>query len=255
MIVSAKKLTGVPMREIRIYQSGSYHAGQTIELSPEAGHHVAVVLRMQVGENITLFAGDNREFNATIVDVRKKQVQVHIGHEEHVDRESPIEIHLAQAISKGERMELVMQKAVELGVASITPIISMRCSVKIDRERLAKKVQSWQAIVIAACEQCGRNTVPIVQEPKHLHDFVQESTQGFKLVLNPEASKSWREYTFKPSPITLLIGPEGGLSESEIQLAQEHDFHGLSLGPRILRTETAAITAISLVQAIAGDLS
>lgn len=242
------------MREIRIYQPGEYHSGQTIELSPEAGQHVAVVLRMQPGEPLTLFPGNNMEFEANITSVKKRQVIVTIGLSKKINRESPLSIHLAQAISRGERMELVMQKTVELGVASITPLITERCAVKLDKERMVKKLHQWQSIVIAACEQCGRNQVPVVHSPVTLEQFIKESSAGLKLILHPDFKKTWRDYTLEQPDIALIIGPEGGLSDAEVKLAGDCGFMPLSLGPRILRTETAAITALSVLQAMGGDL-
>lgn len=242
------------VREIRIYQPGDYYSGQTIELSSEASQHVGVVLRMQPGEHITLFCGDNREFSAVILAVKKKQVLVTVGLVNDVSRESILTIHLAQAISKGERMEMVMQKAVELGVASITPIITERCVVKLDNERMAKKVHQWQGIVVAACEQSGRNKVPVVHKPITLDAYLLEVMASLKLVLYPTVNKTWRDYDLKQSDIALLIGPEGGLSNEEIKSATMYGFLPLSLGPRILRTETAAITALSVLQAVGGDL-
>lgn len=242
------------MRAVRIYQPGNFYTDQLVELSPEASQHVGVVLRMQAGEKITLFCGDNREFDATIEAVKKKQVTVIIGSIKEVSRESPLTIHLAQAISKGERMEFVMQKAVELGVASITPVITERCVVKLDKERLAKKLHQWQAIVIAACEQSGRNQVPMVNPPVTLDAYIRKAQEGLKLILHPGGEKNWRDYLIEASAIALLIGPEGGLSNQEVQFACEHGFQPLSLGPRILRTETAAITALSVLQAVGGDL-
>lgn len=242
------------MRTVRIYQPGSYQCGDLFALSPEASQHVAVVLRMQVGEQLTLFCGDNREFAATIEVVKKKQVMVVIDAVTEINKESPLTIHLAQAISKGERMELVMQKAVELGVSSITPIISERCVVKLDQERMSKKLHQWQAIVIAACEQSGRNTVPMVHQPLTLERYVHEESAQLKLMLHPGGNKNWRDYTFAQQNVALLIGPEGGLSDVEVQRAGAQGFQPLSLGPRILRTETAAITVLSVLQAVAGDL-
>ncbi|KTD11704.1 16S rRNA methyltransferase [Legionella gratiana] len=242
------------MRAVRIYQPGNYDTGQLLELSPEASQHVGVVLRMQVGEHLTLFCGDNREFDATIEAVKKKQVIVVLGSIKDTTRESPLAIHLAQAISKGERMEWVMQKAVELGVASITPIITERCVVKLDKERMTKKLHQWQAIVIAACEQSGRNQVPTVHLPIALSRYMEEVQAGLRLILHPGGTKTWRDYAIGTSVIALLIGPEGGLSEQEVHYAGKYGFQPLSLGPRILRTETAAITALSVLQAVGGDL-
>lgn len=242
------------MRTIRIYQPGEYQCGEELELSPEASQHVGIVLRMQVGERVTLFSGDNREFGVTIIAVKKKQVRVMVDTVITVNNESPLTIHLGQAISKGERMELVMQKAVELGVTSIWPILTERCVVKLDKERMAKKIHQWQAIAIAACEQSGRNTVPQVHAPVHLPEYLQDMHAELKLILEPGAAKNWRAYDLQKKSIALLIGPEGGLSDAEVQLALNQGFQPLSLGPRILRTETAAITVLSVLQAAGGDL-
>lgn len=242
------------MRTIRIYQPGHYAVGEQIELSVTASQHVGVVLRMQPNDELTLFCGDNREFLAKIIDVQKKKVMVTIAAIHDVNRESPRAIHLAQAISKGDRMEWVMQKAVELGVASIMPLFTSHCVVKLDMARLAKKQAQWQAIAIAACEQSGRNVVPIVHAPCSLDVYLRSCDATMKLVLHPFAANSWRNYKDSVGDIALLIGPEGGLSDEEVGLAREYGFQSLCLGPRILRTETAAITALSVLQAIAGDL-
>lgn len=242
------------MREIRIYQAGDYTSGQVLELSSEAGQHIAVVLRMQVGEPLTVFNGRNDEFQSTITMIKKKQVFVSLNSMEEVNRESPLMIHLGQAISKGDRMEWVMQKSVELGVASITPLITERCVVKLDKERMLKKVLQWQAIVVAACEQCGRNKIPQVHSPVYLEQFLQTVQLPLKFILHTQAAKTWRDYQFNSAELALIIGPEGGLTDTEVSLAFSHQFSPLSLGPRILRTETAAISALSLLQAVGGDL-
>lgn len=242
------------MREIRIYQPGEYAVGQQIELSSEASQHVAVVLRMQPGQLITLFSGDNHEYASTIVSAKKKQTLVLIDSIKAINRESSLKIHLAQGISKGERMELVMQKSVELGVASITPLITQHCAVKLDKERMAKKLNQWRAIIIAACEQSGRNTIPQLNDPVTLSHYLQNMPAGLRFILEPDAGKNWRDYEFGHKDVSLMIGPEGGLSADEVQLACQNGFQPLSLGPRILRTETAALTAISLLQAVGGDL-
>lgn len=242
------------MREVRIYQAGSYRTDQQLDLSPEAGQHVGVVLRMQPGETITLFCGDNREFTALLLAVHKKRVRIKIVAECEVNRESPQIIHLAQALSKGERMEFVMQKAVELGVASISPILSARSVVKLDPLRMEKKLAQWEAIAIAACEQSGRNQIPPIKKTLSLGDYLQQNEAPLKLVLDPRQSKSWRDYHFAQAELTLLIGPEGGFSQEELEQIYSADFHPLRLGPRVLRTETAAIAALSVLQAICGDL-
>lgn len=242
------------MREVRIYQAGIYSPGQSLELSEEAGQHVGVVLRMQPGDQITLFRGDNREFAAVLSAVHKKNVQVTILTEQDVNRESPRGIHLAQAIAKGERMELVMQKAVELGVTSISPVITARSVVKLDKMRMEKKMLQWQAIAIAACEQSGRNIIPQVHPIVTLKEYLQNTKALLKFVLHPKESKTWRDYDFGQAELGLLIGPEGGFSQEELSLIFSAGFNPLCLGPRILRTETAALAALSLLQAVSGDL-
>lgn len=242
------------VREIRIYQPGEYRAGDIVVLAEEAAQHVGVVLRMQVGEHLTLFNGTNQEYRAVIHTAKKKRVSVVIEQCQNLSRESPLAIHLGQAISKGERMELVMQKAVELGVARITPLITSRSVVKLDAERMAKKLHQWQAIVIAACEQSGRNTVPVVAPPMLISDFMRSAAAQLKLILHPETKNTWRDYALAVSDIALIIGPEGGLTAEELAEACQHHFLPLTLGPRVLRTETAAITVLSVLQAVGGDL-
>lgn len=241
-------------RTIRIFQPGNFELGQTIELSPEAGHHVGVVLRMQPGMPLTLFCGDNREFQAMITDVHKRKVHVNITAIETINRESPRSIHLAQAISKGDKMEWVVQKAVELGVTSLTPLITTHCSIRLDQEWLEKKQQQWQAIAVSACEQSGRNVVPIIHPVVQFDVYIKQCPSIIKLILHPKANLTWHELQTTTGDITLLIGPEGGLTDTEIASAEAHDFKPLALGPRILRTETAAIAALSILQAVAGDL-
>jgi 16S rRNA (uracil1498-N3)-methyltransferase len=242
------------MKRIRIYQPGDYNPADTVVLSPEASRHVGAVLRMQNGEALTLFAGNNIEYHATIIDASKKSVSVRIDEEAEIDRESPTPIHLVQSISKGDRMEWVMQKAVELGVTTITPIISERTVVRLDEKRTAKKQAQWQAIVQSACEQCGRNIIPQVLPLSSFEDYLQQSKAAIKLILDPCGSQSWNNFDLSSGDIALLIGPEGGFSDAEVSQAKTSGFQALHLGPRILRTETAAIAAISLLQAVCGDL-
>ena len=241
------------MRTIRIYQAGPYENNDTIELAPAAGLHVGVVLRMQPGEQLTLFSGDNREFSATIVSVYKKKVTVRIDTVRSANRESPRAIHLLQGISKGERMEWVVQKAVELGVTTITPLLTAHCAVRLDADRLLKKHAQWQAIAIAACEQSGRNQLPIIHPASPLDAYLQQCQARTKLLLHPHSQQTWRDYRVTEGDIALLIGPEGGLSDDEVALATALQFKPWCLGPRILRTETAAIAAISVLQASSGD--
>lgn len=242
------------MREVRIYQAGEYQCDQYWELSPDAGQHVGVVLRMQAGDPLTLFNGRNQEYAATIFAVKKKKVTVFIHSVQEVNRESPMSIHLAQALSKGDKMEWIIQKAVELGVQQVTPLITERSVIKMDEERWTKKKQQWQAIAIAACEQSGRTQLPLIADPLSFHAFIKRTREGSKWIIHPHGNKSWRDYEWKASSSTVLVGPEGGFSEQELTLALQQDFAPLVLGPRILRTETAAISVLSLLQAVSGDL-
>ena len=242
------------MRSIRIYEPGNYSSGQTLELSEGASRHVALVLRMQPGEALTLFCGDNQEFYATISMILKKKVIVTIQSQELVDRESACTIRLGQAIAKGDRMDWVIQKAVELGVSSITPVITSRCAVRLDADKLMKKQFQWQAIAISACEQCGRNKIPTIHQPLSLAHFVKQCQAAYRLVLDPYAKITWHDFDAAARDVALLIGPEGGLSEEEIQQARSNHFHSWRLGPRVLRTETAAIAGITLLQSVIGDL-
>lgn len=242
------------MRTIRIYQPGDYQPGQTIPLCEAAAQHVGLVLRLKPGDKIALFRGDNYEFQATLSSVQKKHIQVTIESMNFVDRESPRKIHLAQSIAKGDKMEWVIQKSVELGVASITPLLTERSVVRLDTSRLEKKNQQWQAIAVSACEQSGRNIVPIVYPACTFESYLQHSPAAHQWLLSPEASQSWPTITTSNAELALLIGPEGGFSPTELEFAQEHRVQGIRLGPRILRTETAAITALGIMQSLYGDL-
>lgn len=251
---SNNKRKDFTVRTTRIYQPRPLIVGETIPLTPDAAQHVGTVLRMHEGETLTLFCGDNREFAATIDAVQKRKVTVQIQSEKLVNRESSCDIHLAQALSKGERMEWVIQKAVELGVKSITPLITKHCVVRLDEGRLEKKHHQWQSIAIAACEQSGRNTIPVIEKTMTIEDYLVSCTTTLKLLLHPQSTTTWRDLDKQVDSIALIIGPEGGLNQQEVDLAQRHQFQILTIGPRVLRTETAAITALSILQAMAGDL-
>lgn len=227
---------------------------QPVELSVEASNHVGRALRLQPGALVELFTGDNHRYPAEIVAVTKKVVTVKVLEQISANVESPLAIHLAQGISKGDRMDFVLQKSVELGVHSITPLFTERCNVKLNAERLAKKQEQWQKIVISACEQCGRNTVPLVMPALPLNEWLNTQRQGLTLTLEPTAQESFKQL---PAHNTyhLLIGPEGGFSEHEVQLTEQHHCHSVQLGPRVLRTETAALAAITALQSNFGDLA
>lgn len=241
------------MREIRIYHPAPLADGQETELGDDAANHVVRVLRMNAGAMLTLFCGDNKEYAAQIIDAGKRTVRVKILSTQMSDKESPLPIHLAQAISRGEKMDYTIQKAVELGVASITPLFTERCGVKLADDRLDKRLEHWQSVASSACEQSGRNYVPKVLASDTLSHWLTQALPGTRLTLDPLGQHSLSDLPPPTSPIVLLIGPEGGLSPAEISAASAAGFQGLRLGPRILRTETAALAIIAGLQARFGD--
>ncbi|MFJ3459215.1 16S rRNA (uracil(1498)-N(3))-methyltransferase [Scandinavium goeteborgense] len=242
------------MRIPRIYHPEFITAGSEIALSEDAANHVGRVLRMTTGQAIQLFDGSNQVFEAEIVQADKKSVRVNVLSAETDDRESPLHIHLGQVMSRGEKMEFTIQKSIELGVSLITPLFSERCGVKLDAERLNKKLQQWQKIAIAACEQSGRNVVPEIRPAMTLEQWCAEEESGLKLNLHPRASASINTLPQPVERVRLLIGPEGGLSADEIAMTARYAFTDILLGPRVLRTETTALTAITALQVRFGDL-
>ena len=247
------------MRNPRIYQNTPWKIGETITLSDDAFGHTVRVLRLKNGDNVTLFNGlkfenDYGEFQAELVNVSKKSAQAIIKSFKKVENESPVNIHLGQAISRGDRMDFTLQKSVELGVNTITPLFTERCGVKISGDRLAKKIEQWQKIVISACEQSGRCTVPTVKPAQSLDDWLAQESSALKLNLHPKAQHSIMTLPNENERIRLLIGPEGGLSDDEIAKANNKQFIDVLLGPRVLRTETAALTAITAIQCRFGDI-
>lgn len=242
------------MRVPRIYQQSTLVVGQSVALDDEAAGHVGRVLRMSSGEQVSLFNGDGNDYLAEIISASKKNVEVKVLSCEANDSESPLNLHLGQVISRGDRMDFTIQKSVELGVNTITPLFSERCGVKLTGERLDKKIQQWQKIVISACEQSGRSVVPVIRPAMQLSDWCAEASDAVKLNLHPRASHGVNGLTLPNNRVRLVIGPEGGLSAPEIAMTEEHQFTDVLLGPRVLRTETAALTTISALQLKFGDI-
>jgi len=248
------------MRNPRIYQNFPIAIDETISLNDDAFGHTVRVLRLKDGDNITVFNGlerDNEigEYQATLCNVTKKRADMIIHRFDIKKNESPLNIHLGQAISRGDRMDFTLQKSVELGVNTITPLFTERCGVKLSGDRLQKKVEQWQKIIVSACEQSGRCTVPIVNPAISVDDWLKQKSSALKLNLHPKAEHSIMNLPSENDRIRLLIGPEGGLSDDEIIQANKCGFHDVLLGPRILRTETAALTAITALQCRFGDLA
>ncbi|WP_113907927.1 16S rRNA (uracil(1498)-N(3))-methyltransferase [Aliidiomarina celeris] len=242
------------MREPRIYHPEPLQSNTEVALSEDAANHVGRVLRLREGASLQLFCGDNCVYPAVIVAASKKNVTVKLGEQQQQNRESPLELHLAQGISRGERMDFVLQKSVELGVHSITPLFTERCSVKLQGERLAKKREQWQRMVISACEQSGRNVVPVVHEPIALTEWLSQPAEGIRVMLEPTAQHAIRELP-TAACFELLIGPEGGFSAAEVENCVQQGCHTVRLGPRVLRTETAALSALTALQCHFGDLA
>jgi 16S rRNA (uracil1498-N3)-methyltransferase len=242
------------MRIPRVYSPQTLTIGDCIELEAGAARHLTSALRMNSGQLVTLFNGQGGEYTAELVEAKKGKATARITEFDQAERESSLSIHLAIGISRGERMDWIMQKATELGVSEITPLFTERCEVKLSGNRLDKKVGHWQQVAISACEQSQRNRVPSVNTPIRLDQWQQGCKASLKLVLHHRTDQSLSNMRQPSGPIALLIGPEGGLSEREIEQAISLDFSPLALGPRVLRTETAPLAAISILQSLWGDM-
>ncbi|MDC9719443.1 MAG: 16S rRNA (uracil(1498)-N(3))-methyltransferase [Gammaproteobacteria bacterium] len=241
------------MRVPRLHTPQPLPLEQTIVLEAAASHYVGKVLRMQEQQEIILFNGLGEQVSAHIVSISKKAVSVFVNAPFAGPTASPLHTHLGQVMSRGERMDYAIQKATELGVNQITPLFSNRCEVKLDPKRQIKRLAHWQQISISACEQSGRIDMPVIHEPQTLDTWLKNTQADAKLVLHPHQTKPLKSQ-ITPLSCALLIGPEGGLTEPEVEQAQAHGYTGLSLGPRILRTETAPLAALTLLQYVWGDL-
>ncbi|MDO9226445.1 MAG: 16S rRNA (uracil(1498)-N(3))-methyltransferase [Pseudomonadota bacterium] len=240
----------------RFYCDLPLSSGHLVALPDAVARHAVGVLRLRAGEAVALFNGDGGEYHGVLENVGGKGASVRLASRHEPARESPLEVRLAQGISSGERMDYTLQKAVELGVAAIQPLTMRRSVVRLNEEKAIKRRAHWQGVVNAACEQCGRNLLPPVAE---IHEFtawvrgIAQETETLKLLLDPEGDLCLRDLPPPTSPILLLAGPEGGFDPAERKLARAAGFHGLRLGPRVLRTETAALAALAAMQAVWGD--
>ncbi|MBU1329148.1 MAG: 16S rRNA (uracil(1498)-N(3))-methyltransferase [Gammaproteobacteria bacterium] len=239
------------MRLSRFFIDAPLSLGQ--HALPEAqAHYIGRVLRHAVGDAVQLFDGSGLEYRGELIEVGKKSVLVELR--EHLPGlpESPLAIHLGQGLSRGERMDWAIQKATELGATQITPIVSERCEVRLKDERADKRMAHWRQVAISACEQCGRSVLPLIHPPLELSSWLAQVEADLKLVLHPVAEAL--QSHARPGTLAFLIGPEGGLSDAEVAQAQAADFHAARLGPRVLRTETAPVVALSVAQQLWGDL-
>jgi 16S rRNA (uracil1498-N3)-methyltransferase len=240
---------------MRIYQNIQLTPNTSLELDPQASHHLARVLRVAVGDKLVLFNGQDGEYSATIESITKKSVIVTLAEFTPRDVESPIHLWLAQGIARGEKMDFIIQKAVELGVQKIFPLQTERVNVQLKGDREAKRIQHWESVVISACEQSGRNRVPEIMPAQSLINFLEDIKADHAFVLSPHVKQNADEMNIKPAEsVILLIGPEGGLSDLEVNMAIQKGYKPLRLGPRVLRTETATIAALTKLQSQFGDL-
>jgi len=243
------------MKNPRIYQPTTLKIGHTISLDESGSRHIGKVLRMQVGDSLRVFNGKGGVYQGEITEARKNNVSVKLIEFTEDNKASPLDIHLAQVISRGDRMDYAIQKAVELGVRYITPLTSSRCEVKLNPQRMEKRLHQWQQQVVSACEQCGLNIVPIVNPCITVDKFCITANAERKIILHP-GPKNPQQYfaAGRPQQTVVLIGPEGGFDDNEIGLAKEHGFDCLALGPRVFRTETAPVVMLTLLQHYWGDL-
>ncbi len=244
------------MRTIRIHVDSPLAVGTAVALPAQAGEHVVRVLRLSVGDPLVLFNGDGHDCYATIAAIGKREVKVQVLDRQEVNRESPLRLTLAQGVARGEKMDLIVQKATELGVARIVPLLTERAEVKLDAARADKRLAHWRAVAASACEQCGRARLPEILPSQALSAWLATLTgdTALRLALLPEATTSARTLRLPDAGAVLVVGPEGGLGERDVGLLAEAGFANLRLGPRILRTETAGLTALATLQALHGDL-
>jgi 16S rRNA (uracil1498-N3)-methyltransferase len=243
------------MRTTRVHVDLPLHAGARVALPEDAANHLVRVLRLQPGDGCVLFNGDGRDFPATLLAANKRGVEAELGAPRDVDVESPLRIALVQGIARGEKMDWILQKATELGVASVHPVQSDRSEVKLDGERAAKRLAHWRSVVVSACEQSGRARVPAVSASQPLQAALEAGLpSGLRFLLDPEGDAAIHAIDAPEGDCVLAIGPEGGWSPRDKQALHAAGFAGLRLGPRILRTETAGLAAIAALQARFGDL-
>jgi len=244
------------VRLTRVYVEATLTPGSVVELPPDTASHLAKVLRARGGDELILFNGDGREFNGAIDGVRGSRVSASVGDSRLVDRESPLAITLVQCVPRGDRMDFIVQKATELGVARIVPVLSQRSVVRLDAAQAESKAIHWRAVAVSACEQCGRNRLPAIDAAQPLLNYLGDSAvhASPRLVFAPDLGKPPPELAPTTSAAEIAIGPEGGFADDELEAFRVCGFSRVALGPRILRTETAAIAAVVWLQARCGDM-
>jgi 16S rRNA (uracil1498-N3)-methyltransferase len=259
------------MRLTRVFVETALTPGSSVELPPETASHLARVLRARSGDQLILFNGDGREFSGSIESVRGSRVAAFVGDARTVDRESPLAITLIQCVPRGDRMDFIVQKATELGVARIVPVLSQRSVVRLDSAQAQSKANHWRAVTVSACEQCGRNRLPILETAQPLLNFLGNTPPGAgpRLVFEPESAPQPHSAADQAAPgaplnggwtkvsaadAHIAVGPEGGFTPDELEAFRVTGYSKAALGPRVLRTETAAIAAVVWLQARFGDM-
>lgn len=245
------------MSRTRVYTDQIMQAENELVLRGDQARYVSRVLRLRVEDQLTLFNGRGGEYDASIISLGKKDVGVRVTGYRDCSVESPLNIHLVQGISRGERMDFVMQKATELGVLRISPVHAEFSVVKLDAKRADKRMQHWRGIAISACEQSGRNRLPQIDDPLPIRNWFGENLGGCstRLVMRPGANSSLGTLRPADNELIVLVGPEGGFSAAEYEMADAAGFREVGFGPRILRTETAALAVLAALQALYGDLA
>ncbi|MGH8182819.1 MAG: 16S rRNA (uracil(1498)-N(3))-methyltransferase [Rhodanobacteraceae bacterium] len=244
------------MRDIRLFADVPLQTGLDLPLPASAAQHALRVLRLKPGDPVTLFNGDGHQYPARLLTADPRAARVRIETVESPLRESPLRLTLLQSLARGEKMDWIVQKATELGAAAIVPLVSERSEVRLDAARSEKRLGHWRAIAVAACEQCGRNEVPAIGAPIAPAAWLRSAAAaepGARWMLQPGGATRLRAFAPHATSMTLAVGPEGGFGDGDIRSLRQAGFHALTLGPRILRTETAGIAAIAGLQALYGD--
>ena len=244
------------MRIPRIFTDQPLHPDREVRLPEQAGEHVARVLRLERGHPLILFNGDGREYDASLATLAKRAVTATVTGVRDADRETPLQLTLAQGIARGEKMDWILQKATELGVTRIVPIVTERTEIKLDEERAERRLAHWSSVIAGACEQSGRNRLPEIELPQRLDRWLGAlgDTPALRLALLPNGDSTLRQLPQMDNGAILVVGPEGGLSDTDTSMLTQSGFVGLRLGPRILRTETAGLAVLAALQALFGDL-
>ena len=242
----------------RFYHSKPININENIVMDDFAAHHALKVMRLKNNDQLILFNGDGSDYTGQVINISKHQGTVSIKSKKNIRSESNLRVILLQALTSSEKMDLIIQKTTELGISEIQPIVCERSIVKIKKEKIEKKLSHWRQVAIAACEQCGRAKVPKIHEPENITKYLEriiESDKDTKIILSPEASKSLDNIAPNiKQDIKVLIGPEGDFTKQELDLSIQNGFSPIKIGPRILRTETAPISILSILQYKYGDI-